>query len=302
VAASLPSDDALLARVDELNELCSDTWCSGSFDYVFEDLHCASATACVLRFEASDDQERSFTSQVTLGGFKALEQDESKGFTFQGSFEEAVSNALASWEKHPNGAAPVVAAKVKAAPAKNPLVARVDELNELCAETWCSGSFEYHFSTLTCATAKSCTLAFVASDEQQQTFTSTVALTGFSALSREPFIYEGSFEEAVSVALEAWEQHPGNGAPVVLATKSVKALPPPVKPVAAVLKPVPVKPAPMVKVAQPMAVAAKPAVKTAAFVPVPAPAPALKAPVKAAPVSTVSATPAAHRSSKNLQD
>lgn len=289
-SAAIPTA-TLDARLDELNDLCAETWCSGSFSYVFHAVRCASPTTCVLAFAATDEHHQSYGSEVALSGFQALEQDESNGFTWEGSFEEAVSAALATWEKHPSGAAPKVLATAKVI---DPLVARVAELNQLCPETWCSGSFEYHFSTLTCSGAKTCTLGFVASDDQQHTFTSTVSLGGFQALTTEPFVYEGSFEEAVSVALEAWERHPVNGAPVAVATKA-KA---PVlnRPVAE--RPTP-KPTPVQKVAPPLAAAPRPApVKTVALV---APTPVVKA-ANVAPAPASAPAPAAHRSSKNLQD
>jgi hypothetical protein len=273
LAVSLALVDPHVARVDELNDLCEDTWCTGAFEYHFSALRCPSAKSCVLGFEATDSQQKTFTAEVVVSGFTALET--SGAFVYEGSFEESVSKALAAWERHP----------VNTPAAKPTLAARVDELNDLCAETWCSGAFQYHFSALRCPNTKACVLSFSANDDQQRTFNTEVTLRGFTTLqSGDPFVYQGSLEEAVSQSLEAWETHQSKPAST---PKAVAAKPAPVVKPVAVSRPV--------QVAKPLsAPVEKPVVRSVALAPV-------LPSVKPQPKSV--ATPTAVRSSsKNLQD
>ena len=90
------------------------------------------------------------------------------------------------------------------------LAARVAELNALCADTWCEGSYQYKFTTLSCDEGRGCALAFTATGNKK-TYDSMVVVTGFTALRPDPlkdFVFEGSFDEAVGTALAKWEARP----------------------------------------------------------------------------------------------
>ena len=94
--------DDLAKRVDELNELCGDTWCEGSFNYKFTKLSCDGDRGCALAFTASNsDTKKNYDAMVVVKGFTELRQDPNKEFKFEGSFDEAVGNALSAWEANP---------------------------------------------------------------------------------------------------------------------------------------------------------------------------------------------------------
>lgn len=94
-AGGLPSNEALLARLNDLNELCGDTFCEGNFDYQFTELKCPEAATCVLAFRAKDSRtKRSYQAQVAIAGAAYPFSDDMK-------FTEGVGEALAEWEHHP---------------------------------------------------------------------------------------------------------------------------------------------------------------------------------------------------------
>lgn len=194
-------------------------------------------------------------------------------------------------------AAPVAAAPEAAAPEAAPvgnddaakvggysaaeLASRVDDLNELCPDTFCEGSYHYTFTALRCADASHCTLAFTAKNAQGKRFDAEVAVADFTALTPDldqEYVYEGSFDDKVGQALLAWEHQPvAKKAP---AAKRIAAplAPKPAKKVA----PAPTKSAPKAMLAP----AKKPAATVAVVKPSPAPAPA----------------PTLSRTNKNLAD
>jgi hypothetical protein len=92
----------LAARVAELNDLCGDTWCEGSFQYKFTTLSCDEGRGCALAFTATNSEnKKAYDSMVIVNGFDALRPDPSKEFKFEGSFDEAVGTALSKWEANP---------------------------------------------------------------------------------------------------------------------------------------------------------------------------------------------------------
>ncbi len=192
------------------------------------------------------------------------------------------------------------------------LASRVADLNDICGDTYCEGRFNYQFTTLTCADATHCVLAFTAKDSEHagKLLTSEVEVTGFSSINQDgkEYVYEGSFDEKVGDALGAWEQNPkskkgGRSAPVA-AKKAVEPAPAPVVAKKAEPKPVVVKAEPAPKpVVAPKSVSARPApvkVTTVAVAPVAAPMPkAVVVSKKSAPVAAPTST---NRTSKNLED
>jgi hypothetical protein len=114
------TDEQLASRVDDLNEICGDTYCEGSFDYQFKKLACADATHCVLSFTAKNQDKKNakpMDVELEIAGFSKLSPSADEEFKYEGSFDEAVGNALMKWEEHPV-AKKVAAAKSIAAPAK----------------------------------------------------------------------------------------------------------------------------------------------------------------------------------------
>ncbi|MBS1151865.1 MAG: hypothetical protein H6Q89_3563, partial [Myxococcaceae bacterium] len=92
----------LAARVTELNELCGDTWCEGSFQYKFTTLSCDEGRGCALAFTATNgDTKKTYDSMVIVNGFTELRPDPTRDFKFEGSFDEAVGTALSKWEANP---------------------------------------------------------------------------------------------------------------------------------------------------------------------------------------------------------
>jgi len=194
---------------------------------------------------------------------------------------------------------------------------RVDELNELCPDTFCEGEFNYEFKSLVCDAPKSCVLSFTANKhESKKAFDAQVVIAGFTELRpdfEKEFVYEGSFDEKVSNALMKWESNPKSVkavAPVapVAKVEAKKPAPQPVveKPVVAE-KPAPApKPAPVVAKVEPKPapapapVMAKPAPKPATVAV--APAPVVKAPVVVKTRAIVAPAPSSNRTSKNLED
>ncbi|MFZ5445071.1 MAG: GIDE domain-containing protein [Myxococcota bacterium] len=132
------SEEELASRVEELNELCGDSWCEGQFDYHFEQLTCADATHCALRFTAKDQEHpkaKPYTAEVEVSGFTALSPDPSVEYVYEGSFDQKVGDALFAWESAPKSTTakkhePVAKKQapapqpVKAAPAKEELAAK----------------------------------------------------------------------------------------------------------------------------------------------------------------------------------
>jgi E3 Ubiquitin ligase len=184
------------------------------------------------------------------------------------------------------------------------LTNRVAELNDLCPDTFCEGSFNYDFKSIVCTDAKHCTLSFTAKSNEKpnlKPYEASVEVKGFTALSPDPdkeFVYEGSFDEKVGDALGKWEQHPKSVKPVAAPTATKKT--PEAKPVVAKPEPKPVvaKPEPKPVVAEPKP-EPKPVIVKAE--PAPKPAPVVKAEPKPAPVAeqvvapkpaTVAAAPA----------
>ncbi len=116
-------------RVDELNELCPDTFCEGEFNYEFKSLVCDAPKSCVLSFTANKhESKKAFDAQVVIAGFTELRPDYEKEFVYEGSFDEKVSNALMKWESNPRSvkAAPVAKATPAPAPKPAPVVAKVE--------------------------------------------------------------------------------------------------------------------------------------------------------------------------------
>ncbi len=193
-------------------------------------------------------------------------------------------------------AAPTVAAveggAKKGAFTAEELTTRVADLNELCPDTFCEGSFNYDFKKLDCLDATHCTLSFVAKDQEHpraKPMNAEVMVSGFTALSADPdaeFVYEGSFDEKVSEALSKWESNPK----ATKVSAAPKAAPAPVKVAvqpkpAAAPRPMMAKPAP------------KPATVAVAAVPKPAPAPVVKKSSAPAPAPVPTS-----RSNKNMDD
>ncbi|HEY1088531.1 MAG TPA: GIDE domain-containing protein, partial [Archangium sp.] len=115
------SNEQLASRVDELNELCPDTFCEGQFNYTFKKLECADEKTCVLSFTAKDQDKPSakpYEAQVQVDGFTALVPDPDGEFVYEGSFDEKVSMALMKWEEHPKSVAVMLAPKAAPAPKK----------------------------------------------------------------------------------------------------------------------------------------------------------------------------------------
>jgi len=102
-AAPVAAGGAHAEQVAMLNELCPDTFCEGEYQYSFKKLDCPEATRCVLSFDAKNDSGKSFTAQVPVVGFKALDDDE-------GTFVGAVSESLLKWESLPTNLKSSVAA------------------------------------------------------------------------------------------------------------------------------------------------------------------------------------------------
>ncbi|MFT3714217.1 MAG: hypothetical protein QM817_41670 [Archangium sp.] len=114
------TDAQLAERIESLNEICGDTYCEGSFDYQFKKLACADSSHCVLSFTAKNQDKKNskpMDVELEIAGFSKLSQDLEEEYKYEGSFDEAVGNALMKWEEHPV-AKKVSAAKSIAAPAK----------------------------------------------------------------------------------------------------------------------------------------------------------------------------------------
>ncbi len=119
-AAAPKSAEDLAARVTELNELCGDTWCEGSFQYKFTTLSCDEGRGCALAFTATNSStKKNYDSMVIVNGFTELRPDPTKDFKFEGSFDEAVGNALTKWEANPTSKPGGLAAAKPEPKAKN---------------------------------------------------------------------------------------------------------------------------------------------------------------------------------------
>ena len=106
--------EQLASRVAELNELCPDTFCEGSFNYDFKKLDCADATHCTLSFVAKNQANKKakpMNAQVEVVGFTALVPDADKEFVYEGSFDDKVGAALGKWEENPKAFVKVAAKK-----------------------------------------------------------------------------------------------------------------------------------------------------------------------------------------------
>ncbi|MFO0599514.1 MAG: GIDE domain-containing protein [Myxococcaceae bacterium] len=124
--AAAYTDEDLASRVEDLNEMCGDTFCEGQFDYQFKKLACADATHCTLSFTAKNQDKKNskpMDVELEVAGFKALRQDLEKDFVYEGSFDEAVSNALMKWEENPVASKKVAAPKAEKKPVKKAEVA-----------------------------------------------------------------------------------------------------------------------------------------------------------------------------------
>ncbi len=116
------TDEELTTRVADLNQLCPDTFCEGSFNYEFKKLDCLDASHCTLSFVVKDQDHpraKPMNAEVMVSGFTALNADPDKEFVYEGSFDEKVGEALAKWESNPK--ATKVTAATKAAPAPAPV-------------------------------------------------------------------------------------------------------------------------------------------------------------------------------------
>ncbi len=90
-----PSDEDLKGRLADLNDLCGDTWCEGEYDYKFTKLVCE-GKSCDLSFTAKHyEGKKAFEATVKVTGFTDVVPDE------DGSFDEAVGEALMKWEQAP---------------------------------------------------------------------------------------------------------------------------------------------------------------------------------------------------------
>jgi hypothetical protein len=90
-----PSDEDLKGRLADLNDLCGDTWCEGEYDYKFTKLVCE-GKSCDLSFTATYyDGKKKYEAAVKVTGFTDVVPDE------DGSFDEAVGEALLKWEQDP---------------------------------------------------------------------------------------------------------------------------------------------------------------------------------------------------------
>jgi hypothetical protein len=120
----------LTERVAALNELCPDTFCEGSFEYEFKKLTCLDATHCVLAFTATHhEKKKPMDVELPIGNFKSLTISDTEEYVYEGSFDEAVGNALMKWEENPVAKKAFVAAPSKsksiAKPAAEPKPAKV---------------------------------------------------------------------------------------------------------------------------------------------------------------------------------
>jgi hypothetical protein len=116
------SAEDLANRVTELNDLCGDTWCEGAFNYNFTKLSCDEGRGCALAFTATNaNDKKAYDSVVVVSGFEELRPAPGADYKYEGSFDEAVGNALSAWEAHPTNtkAALKIGAAPVAPPAKN---------------------------------------------------------------------------------------------------------------------------------------------------------------------------------------
>jgi hypothetical protein len=96
-----PAPEKLASVVGELNELCADTWCEGSYELTFTKLDCTTALACSLTFDAKHhDSGRATAATLALTGFDAIL--DSEGYPTD-TFENAVNDAVAEWETKQGG-------------------------------------------------------------------------------------------------------------------------------------------------------------------------------------------------------
>ena len=84
------------------------------------------------------------------------------------------------------------------------------ELNELCADTWCEGGYDFTFQKLECSSAVACTLSFQAAhDASGKSTLASLALTGFDAVLDSEGYPTEMFENAVNDAIAEWEVKQG---------------------------------------------------------------------------------------------
>jgi hypothetical protein len=96
-----PPPEKLASVVGELNELCADTWCEGSYELTFKKLECTTALACSLTFDAKNhDSGHASVATLALTGFDAML--DSEGYPTD-TFENAVNDAIAEWETKQGG-------------------------------------------------------------------------------------------------------------------------------------------------------------------------------------------------------
>lgn len=103
---------------------------------------------------------------------------------------------------------------VRAGPPSPPpeqLDAVLIELNELCADTWCEGGYEFSFKKLECASAAACTLSFDAThDESGRSVPAAIVLGGFETVVDSEGYATETFENAVNDAIAEWETKQGS--------------------------------------------------------------------------------------------
>jgi hypothetical protein len=120
-AAAGPYTEAQLTeRIASLNEICGDTYCEGSFEYEFKKLTCLDEKHCVLAFTATHhEKKKPMDVELPIGNFKSLTISDTEEYVYEGSFDEAVGNALMKWEENP-----VAKKAFVAAPAKSKSIAK----------------------------------------------------------------------------------------------------------------------------------------------------------------------------------
>ncbi len=110
------SEEQLAERIDELNEVCGDTYCEGNFNYNFKKLTCSDEKHCVVSFTARNRETKSAKPvwvELEIANFRSSSMsgtEEDKNYVYEGSVEDAVGQALMKWEKNP------VAKRVAVAP------------------------------------------------------------------------------------------------------------------------------------------------------------------------------------------
>ena len=85
--------------------------------------------------------------------------------------------------------------------------AAVQHLTDACAEQWCTGTYNYEFSGMTCQNAE-CQIAFTARHAERPPTTTSVTIPR-SVVGGPPDRFDTPFNDAVAKAINAWEAAQG---------------------------------------------------------------------------------------------